>query len=57
MKQWRFHKDHFDEYALLATVWLHVLGLAGMELIFFIAAWMVLCFRFTTKTTLLMLTF
>ena len=30
-----------------------VLGLAGMELIFFIAAHMVLCFRFLTKTVLI----
>jgi len=30
-----------------------VLGLPGMELIFFIAAYMVLCFKFVTKTVLI----
>jgi len=40
-------------FFVTVDVWVSVLGLAGMELILFITAGMVLCFGFVTRTMLI----
>lgn len=47
MKVWSLHVSLY----VISTPWSHVLGMGGMELIYPVAACLVLCFEFQTENS------